>query len=236
MTRTPIWATIAASLTAEIAQGSHVPGGRLPTEAQLALRFGVNRHTVRRALAALANAGVVQARRGAGVFVTLVPTDYPLGRRVRFHRNVLASGRTPSRQILRLETRPATVAEAEALAVPVGSLLHLVEGISLADDLPIGLFRSLLPALRFPDFPEAMRRLGSLTAALTEAGVADYTRASTRLTAVLADGVQAGHLKIQQGAPLLRSATLNVDEKGRPIELGVTFFVGDRVTLTVAPE
>lgn len=236
MTRTPIWATIAASLTAEIAQGSHVPGGRLPTEAQLALRFGVNRHTVRRALAALANDGVVQARRGAGVFVTLVPTEYPLGKRVRFHRNVLASGRTPSRQILRLETRPATAAEAEALAVPVGSLLHLVEGVSLADDLPIGLFRSLLPAPRFPDFPEAMRRLGSLTAALAEAGVADYTRASTRLTAVLADGVQAGLLKIQQGAPLLRSATVNVDDKGRPIELGVTFFVGDRVTLTVSPD
>lgn len=202
----------------------------------MALRFGVNRHTVRRALAALAKAGVVQARRGVGVFVTLVPTEYPLGRRVRFHRNVLASGRTPSRQILRLETRPASPAEAEALAVPVGSLLHLVEGVSLADNLPIGLFRSLVPAPRFPDFPEAMRRLGSLTAALAEAGVADYTRASTRLTAVLADGVQAGHLKIQQGAPLLRSATVNIDDKGRPVELGVTFFVGDRITLTVAPD
>jgi DNA-binding GntR family transcriptional regulator len=58
------------ALAADIAAGRHAPGERLPSEAQLAQRFGVNRHTVRRALAALAEDGLVQARRGAGVFVT----------------------------------------------------------------------------------------------------------------------------------------------------------------------
>jgi GntR family phosphonate transport system transcriptional regulator len=108
MPRTPIWSSIAANLTAEIAAGTYAQGTKLPTEAQLALRFGVNRHTVRRALGALAEAGVVQPRRGAGVFVTSVPTEYPLGRRVRFTQNVLASGRTPSRRLLRSEIRPAS--------------------------------------------------------------------------------------------------------------------------------
>lgn len=236
MARTSIWAAIAAELTADIAAGAYCPGAKLPTEAQLALRFGVNRHTVRHALAALAESGLVQARRGAGVFVTSVPTDYPLGRRVRFHQNVLASGRMPSRRLLRNETRPASAAEAEALDLAPGSPVHLVEGISQVDGLPVGLFRSVLPALRFPDFPQAMARLGSITAALAEAGVADYTRASTRLTAKLADAVQAGHLQVPQGAPLLRSITVNVDPQGRPIEFGHTSFVGDRVTLTVIPD
>lgn len=106
MPRTPIWSSIAAALKGEIAAGTYAQGTKLPTEAQLALRFGVNRHTVRRALGALAEVGLVQPRRGAGVFVTSVPTDYPLGRRVRFHQNVLANGRTPSRRMLRTETRP----------------------------------------------------------------------------------------------------------------------------------
>ena len=236
MTKTPIWSAIAATLTAELASGSHGPGTKLPTEAHLAQRFGVNRHTVRHALAHLAAAGLVQARRGAGVFVTLVPTDYPLGRRVRFHQNVLASGRTPSRRLIRIETRPANAPEAEALNLPPGDPAHLVEGVSLVDDLPVGLFRSALPALRFPGFPAAMERLGSITAALAEAGLADYTRASTRLTAKLADAVQAGHLQVAQGAALLRSVTVNVDAAGQPVEYGQTWFVGDRVTLTVVPE
>jgi GntR family phosphonate transport system transcriptional regulator len=178
----------------------------------------------------------VQSRRGAGVFVTSVPTDYPLGRRVRFHQNVMASGRMPSRRILRIETRPASPAEAEALHLDPRSPVHLVEGVSLADNLPIGLFRSALPALRLPGFPAAMQRSGSLTAALAEAGVADYTRASTRLTARSADAVQAAHLQVAQGAPLLRSVTVNVDAAGNPVEFGITHFVGDRVTLTVIPD
>ena len=236
MPRAPIWSSITTALKEEIAAGTYAQGSKLPTEAQLALRFGVNRHTVRRALGALAEAGLVQPRRGAGVFVTSVPTDYPLGRRVRFHQNVLANGRTPSRRMLRTETRPATEDESEALAMPPASLVHLIEGISLADGVPIGLFRSVLPAKRFPNFPQDMTRLGSITSALADAGVADYTRASTRLTAKLANAVQAGHLQIQQGAPLLRSVTINVDPEGRPVEFGTSWSAGDRVTLTVVPE
>ena len=232
----PIWATIAATLTAEIAAGSYAPGAKLPTEAQMAQRFGVNRHTVRHALASLAEGGLVQSRRGAGVFVTSVPTEYPLGRRVRFHQNVLASGRSPSRRILRAETRPCTAAEAEALRLAPRDPVHVIEGVSLADNVAVGLFLSVLPAAGLPGFPAAMVRLGSLTAALAEAGVADYTRASTRLTATLADAVQSGHLQVPQGAPLLRSVTVNVDGAGRPVEFGRTHFVGDRVTLTIIPD
>ena len=47
MARTAIWKTITAALTHDIATGKYAPGDRLPTAAQLAARFGVNRHTVR---------------------------------------------------------------------------------------------------------------------------------------------------------------------------------------------
>jgi GntR family transcriptional regulator, phosphonate transport system regulatory protein len=236
MARSTIWGAIAATLSAEIAAGGYGPGDRLPTEAQLAARFGVNRHTVRHALASLAEAGTVQSRRGSGVFVASVPADYPLGRRVRFHQNLLASGRSPSRQILRAESRAADLSEAEALGLAPSDPVHLIEGLSLADGLPMALFRSAFPALRFPDFPAAMLRLRSVTAALAEAGVADYTRASTRLTATAADAVQALHLRLPPGAPLLRSVTVNVDAAGRAVEYGTTWFAGDRVSLIVKPD
>lgn len=234
--RTPLWKSIASALSGDIAGGVYRPGDKLPTEMALAARFGVNRHTVRQALAALATAGTTFARQGAGVFVTTVPADYPLGRRVRFHQNVAASGRTPSRQILRSETRVATPRESAALALPDSGLVHLVEGLSLADSVPVAMFRSVFPAGRFPDLPNSLARLNSVTAALQEAGVDDYIRVSTRLTARVADALLARHLQIVEGAPVLRSVAVNVDAKGTPVEFGTTWFAGDRVTLTVAPD
>lgn len=236
MPREAIWTSIATILTAEVAEGLYRPGDRLPTEAELALRFGVNRHTIRRALAALAEAGLVHARRGSGVFIAARPTDYQLGRRVRFHQNLIASGRTPSRRITRLETRPAARREAEALQLAEGAEVHVVEGVSLADGQPVAAFRSVFPAARLPGLLQAMEGRNSVTAAMAACGVQDYTRAETRLTAKLADPVLALALQIQPGAPVLRSEALNVDLQGVPVEAGTTWFAGDRVTLTVSPD
>ncbi len=234
MARDSIWENIANTISAEIAAGHYGPGEKLPTEAEFAQRFGVNRHTVRRALGTLAQNGTVFSRRGAGVFVAQRPTDYPIGRRVRFHQNILASGRSPSRQILRLETRPCDGTEAEALGLAKGTAVHIVEGLSLADGQALAKFRSVFPAQRLPDFLKAMQQTPSVTAALADAGVADYTRQSTKMTAIIADALLAVQLNLPRGAPLLRSVSINVDSNGFPVEFGTTWFAGERVTVTLA--
>lgn len=236
MAKDALWSAIAATLTREIGAGHYRPGDKLPTEAELAARFGVNRHTVRHALAALADEGLVHSRRGAGVFVALRPTDYPLGRRVRFHQNVLAAGQTPSRRISRGETRASDAEEARALRLKPGDAVHVVEGVSLADSQPIAAFRSVFPAARFPGLLDKVREMGSITQALSAEGLADYTRAETRMTAQLADPVLAVALTVRPGAPVLRTVAVNVDPKGLPVELGTTWFAGERVTLTVADQ
>ena len=236
MPRETLWTAISATLRDDIAGGVYVPGARLPTEAELSARFGVNRHTVRRALADLSALGLVQSRRGAGVFVMARPTDYRLGRRVRFHQNVADSGQTPSRRFTRLETCPAGEEEAEALGLAKGAAVHLVEGVSLADGLPLASFRSVFPADRFAGLLVALEASGSVTAALTACGLTDYTRRDTRLTARLADPVLALALQVSASAPVLQSVAVNVDAGGRPVEYGVTWFAGDRVTLTVAAD
>lgn len=232
--RTPIWKAIATTLRSEIADGVYPAGSKLPAESALATRFGVNRHTIRHALSGLADEGLVFARRGAGVFVRAVPTDYPIGARVRFHQNLRAAGRIPGKQILHLETRPANPAERDALRLGPDDTVHVCEGLSLADNQPIALFRSVFPADRFPDLLTYIAETPSVTAALTRCGVRDYTRAATRLNAKLATATQALHLQIQENAPILRTIGVNVDPDGCPIEVGRTWFAGDKVTLTLS--
>ena len=236
MAKASIWSAIAATLADEIGAGHYRAGDKLPTEAALAARFGVNRHTVRHALASLAAGGLLHARRGAGVFVASRPTDYRLGRRVRFHQIILDAGQTPSRQITRAETRPADADEARALRIAPGAAVHVVEGVSLADGQAIAAFRSIFPADRFPGLSARVLAEGSITRALAGLGLTDYTRAETRLTAQLADPVLALALAIRAGAPVLQSVALNVDMQGVPVERGLTWFAGERVTLIVADQ
>ena len=63
-----LWRRIADDLEQAIALGTHAAGERLPGEVEIAARFGVNRHTVRRALAELTERGLVRAERGSGTW------------------------------------------------------------------------------------------------------------------------------------------------------------------------
>ena len=231
--KTPIWKAIADVLRSDLTEGRYAPGHKLPTEAALAIRFGVNRHTVRHGISALVEEGLIRTRRGAGAFVAATPTDYPIGSRVRFHENLIAAGRVPQKRVLQLEERAASEGEAEALHISPGDAVCAYHGLSLADGQPIAVFESLFPLARLPGITAALTRTSSVTEALKAAGAADYTRASTRLTAVRASATRALQLQLVEGDPLLKSSGVNVDEAGVPVEYGRTWFAGDRVTLTV---
>ena len=234
--RTPLWQAIASALRDDISEGRYAPGDKLPTEAQLSERFGVNRHTVRHALARLGEDGLVHTRRGAGAFVSARPTDYPIGRRVRFHENLHAAGRRPEKRVLSIETRAATPGEAHALAIEEGAGVVAYHGLSLADGQAIAIFESVFPEARLPGIATALSEETGVSAALARCGVPDFIRASTRMTAVAADATRALHLRLREGDPLLRTTGVNVDGAGVPVEYGRTWFAGDRVTLTLGED
>ncbi|MEM9062435.1 MAG: phosphonate metabolism transcriptional regulator PhnF [Pseudomonadota bacterium] len=229
----PIWQQIQRTLHSEIADGRFTPGDKLPTEAALAQRFGVNRHTVRRALAELSDEGLVHARRGSGVFVRAAPVSYRVGRRSRFSQNLKAAGLSGAREILRLDTAQASRADAEALTLKKGDPIHILESVGLIDDAPALFGLSLFPAAGLDEFPDALRQTGSITAALQACGIGNYRRAWTRLTAERATGNTARHLRISEGAPIIRAKSLNLTDDARPIEYAHTSFCADRVELLI---
>ena len=141
----------------------------------------------------------------------------------------------PDKRILHTETRAGTVAECSALGLPTGDVIHFAEGLSLADGTPVAHFKSAFPGWLGPDFCAQLSQIASVTEALRACGVEDYTRTSTRLTAVAATAAQAVLLHLREGAPLLLSEGINLATDGRPVEYGLTVFAGERVTLTLGP-
>ena len=73
----PIWRQIEDGIRQEIALGGLAPGGAVPSVRDLARELRVNPNTVARAIQSLADAGVVETRRGEGTFVAAEPPAIP---------------------------------------------------------------------------------------------------------------------------------------------------------------
>ena len=230
---TPIWQQIFETLTQEVSAGAFAPGDKLPTEANLSRRFGVNRHTVRRALAEMQSDGLVHARRGAGVFVTGRPMTYRLGKHTRFSQNLKDAGRSGDRQIIRLETLPATKIDAEHLEIRKGDPIHTLEAIGMIDSAPTFLNHSIFPAAPLPAFVDTMQETRSITKALTASGIETYRRDWTILSAERATGSVARHLQITDGAPVMLTRSLNRTGDGMAIEYARTTLCADRIELLI---
>jgi GntR family phosphonate transport system transcriptional regulator len=145
--RVVIWQRIAEVLAAEIGSGSFPPGARLPTETALAERFGVNRHTLRQAIGALSNAGLVSVQHGRGTFVRPAPMlEYPLGARTRFSEILSRQSLLADGELLAARESPATVEVAGALGLPVETPVVVLEILRRADGLPVSVSTAHLPA------------------------------------------------------------------------------------------
>lgn len=232
-TTEPLWRQIAAALRGDLEAGRYGPGDRLPSETALAARFGVNRHTLRRALKALAEEGRLHIRRGAGAFVTAERLDYAIGPRVRFSATLADLGREPGRRLLRLETVRAGATEAAALDLRPGAPVVVAEAVAEADGTPLVYAESVFPQAGLPGLAAALAAEPSITAALRKAGVADYLRLWTRVGAVLPGPVKAGHLRMAPNRPCLETESVNADLAGRPVEYGRAWFCADRVQLRI---
>ena len=231
----PLWRRIAHTLAAEIGPGGMAPGARLPTEAQLATRFDVNRHTVRRAMEVLARQGLVRVEQGRGAFVAEDRLDYAVVQRTRFSEWIRRQNKEPTGQVLQVRALEGSGMIAAGLGVEKGSNVALLERLGLADGVPVSLTSHYFPLGRLPGILDALRSNPTVTAALEAVGVDDYVRQTTRVAARMPNPAEAGLLRVARTRPLLVCENTNVDTKGMVVEFGVARYPSTRVQVVFEP-
>lgn len=229
-----VWRQIADSLRTDI-RDRRFPEGRLPSEAELAERFHVNRHTLRQAVQSLQEQGLVRVERGRGMFVQHELLDYPLSRRTRFTDNLRKHGLLPSHQLLSACAEPAAASVARELRIAAGTEVLRIETLSEANGQPLSLMTAWYPAARFEGLLELLRDGAGTTEILRRLGVEDYVRAESRVTTLMPSEEMARLLRQPASRPLLCVASVDADLAGTPIKYGETLFCGDRVQLSVRP-
>ncbi len=230
-----LWRQIANTLDADIAAGTLAPDAQLPTELALAVRFGVNRHTVRRALEELSRAGLIRIEQGRGSFVTEDVLDYRIGSRTRFSEWVRRHNREPSGRVLALEEIAADGAIAAGLGLRAGTRVVRFCRLGFADARPVSLAEHHFPADRLPGIAAALREEASITEALRRVGVADYRRLSTKVSARLPTLAEVTLLRTARGRPLLMCENINVDRAGAVVEFCLARYPTPRVQLIFEP-
>src|SRR5277367_1432444 len=152
-----LWRRIADDIEQEIVAGAYASGDRLPGEVEIAIRFDVNRHTVRRALAELAQRGLVRAERGSGTFVAPGRLTYPIGVRTRFSEIVGTAGREVGGRLIADTVEPASRTIAEHLGLALGEPVVRLEILRSADRVPICLTTSWLIERKMADAAKVFR-------------------------------------------------------------------------------
>jgi GntR family phosphonate transport system transcriptional regulator len=232
---TALWHQIAERLEREIVAGNRQPGDRLPTEHQMAEEYGVNRHTVRRAVAALAERGLVRIEQGRGTFVQEAVIDYRVKKRTRFSENVLGHNREPSGRLMSIREEPAEPSVAKALEIRKGATVLVVERLGEVDGRPLSVASHYFSKARFPELAAVLAETQSITAAMECLGVGDYTRKVTKVTARTARAADARVLQQAPNKPILMTEGINVDADGHPVEYSVARWASDRVQMVFEP-
>ena len=227
-----LWRRVADGLESGIGDGTYPIHSRLPGEVEIADRFGVNRHTVRRAIAALAERGMVRAERGSGTYVQARRIPYPIKARTRFSEIVGKSGREAGGRLIASAAEAASQEIARRLKINAGAAVVRIDALRQADGVPICVGTSWLPANRFAAAARVYASKRSITKTLAHFGIRDYRRASTRLVAALADATDAMWLNLEPGGAVLVVDSVDVDLDGRPVVTSRARFAAERVEFT----
>jgi GntR family transcriptional regulator len=238
------WRDIAAELRGAIAEGTYLPGSRLPSRSKLVEQYGVAPQTVVNAINALRKEGLVQGITGSGWYVRkrppmirstrsrLSPDERAAGRGT-FMTDGHAGGWTPrSDTDVRIERAHDQVAA--ALGVDPDSEVLVRDRLMYADDEPVQLATSYLPRdlTRNTLIEKENPGPGGIYARLEESGHGplkfdEYVRIGQ------AAEHEADQLGIPPGTPVFR-ITRVASNQSRAVEVNFIVLNGERFELYYA--
>jgi GntR family transcriptional regulator len=227
----PLWVQAKATLRARIADGEVGPGSRLPPERELCRMLAISRVTLRRALVALVDEGVLRSAHGRGWYVAGAPErkDWP-NTLESFTETAQRMGLVAGSRVLRCELGPSTFDEAEAFQIAPGTPLYRLDRVRMLDGVPIAVDESLVPADIAPGLDGVDFTTRSLYDTITGLGFR-LAQADSTIEARPADAALAGHLAIAVGTPVLEMRQIVRDDTQRPLLSSVIRYAGDRYRL-----
>ena len=201
----------------QIMRGVYQPGMMIPNEEALCLQFEVSRITVRRAVADLESAGLLQKRHGRGTFVsTNLPPSRPLAT-LGFIDALRKTATETDVEVLNVEHAepPADIARQLDIVAPAKAM-HAVR-LRSYKSTPVMVTEAWIPTDVGRTITAKELKKRALYEILIGQGVR-FGRVVQEITAVAASPFYAKLLQTELAAPLLKLTRLLYDSKQQPVQ------------------
>jgi GntR family transcriptional regulator len=228
----PLYYQLAQNMETAIRSGRLSSGTHLENEIELARQLKVSRPTVRRAIAVLANRGLVIRRHGIGTLVVPTLVRRPV-RLSSLYDDLKEAGQAPATRVLAYETVPAPPEAATALQLAKGVRVLHFERLRLASGQPVALMRNFLPIALTEVVTESGLDQDGLYRLLRQGGI-HLRLASQTIGARGAERREARLLKVALRAPLLTMRRISYDDAGRPVEYGSHVYPAERYSFEMS--
>jgi len=203
-----VYEDVAQALELEIRQ-TLVSGDYLPSEAELAKRFSINRHTLRRAVDQLVDAGMLLRQHGKGTLVVEHAVEYNIGARARFTEALEAMGHKSFSEVIGRRVLVAAERLSRLSGIPTGTPILQVDTLRRVNGKPANLISHYLRREAFSGL-ELNYRSGSLHAHIeTHHGIKLF-RQQALISATLPSQREAELLQYPRHMPLLVVKSNNV--------------------------
>jgi GntR family transcriptional regulator len=218
----PVHMSIRDDLRMRLNAGEWGAGERLPSETELAARYGVARMTVRQAVGALASEGAVVRRQGLGTFAADRRPTRTADLLLSFTEEMRRQGHEVQTKLISASVEQPPPAAREALRLGPSAAAVTVRRVRMVDGRPIVVQHSWLPYARFAGLDADPLRDGSLYAMLEAQYGVRIVRAEQTFTAGTADDCDAAALDLRPGEPVLRIARTTFDSSNLVVEYAMS--------------
>ncbi len=216
--RLPPYQRIAAIISARVADGTYAPGSKLPAEPQFRTEFGVSLMTLRKALAVLADQGLVHAEKGRGTYIrTIALTDSIF--KLEQPNNGWLDESTESR-LLGVSTVKADPQVAEKLAITPGTRVVYLRRLILKCQIPAMYYIEYVVFDARKPLIESQLQLTTLDGVLQAARGSGFSRGNVKLTARCLDEEAAQILQVPACSAALCLEHVFEDGTRKPMSWG----------------
>lgn len=221
---TPKYELVRREVLAEYVESAPA-GVALPTERELAVQFGVTRTTIRQAITALVDAGLVYRIQGAGTF-TVGPTIAKSLKLTSFSEDITARGMRPGSRLVSADIRPAGADVGSDLRISPGEDVVRLVRLRTANDVPMCLEEVYLRAADVPGLLD-LDLTQSLYEFLSRRYGLSVVRAEQVVEATVLEPDEAARLETPALSPALRVRRTGMDARDHPIERTTSIYRAD---------